>query len=202
MKFTGFLFFIGCDKTWIMWYMWLWWRCLQWNQLVLVKWLGVKVILLVWICCAKASIVHAVCCGCLLKRNVDVIWRTKLLLQKLSQKLSRCTDVARWADRFEKIPICQISTATSGPDSPRPPTEISLVGGCEFIFRFRFRASLREVVRVLRKGCQISWLLDCLSVEIFWKWFREVVQKSSLFAVTKNIVPRYCLLLLCHKMVR
>ena len=40
----------------------------------------------------------------------------------------------RWAGRFEKIPICQISTATSGPDSPSPPTEISLVGGCEFSF--------------------------------------------------------------------
>ena len=40
----------------------------------------------------------------------------------------------RWAGRFEKIPICQISTATSGLDSPSPPTEISLVGGCEFSF--------------------------------------------------------------------
>ena len=144
--------------------MWLWWWCLQGDHLVLVKWLrgGSNVACVNLLC--QISIVHAVCCGYLLKRNVDVIWRIKLRLQKLSQNLSRCTDVARWADRFEKIPICQISSATSGPDSPRPPTEISLVGGCEFIFRFQFRATAREVVRALRKGCQISWLLDCLSV--------------------------------------
>ena len=143
-----------------MWYMWLWWWCLQWNQLVLVKWLGVKVILLVWICCAKASIVHAVCCGCLLKRNVDVIWKTKPLLQKLSHNLSRCTDVARWADRFEKIPICQISTATSGPDSPSTPTEISLAGGR---MRIHFRIS-GEVLVVLRGGC---WKKSIISDKIW-----------------------------------
>ena len=129
----------------------------------------------------QISIVHVVCCGCFFKRNVDVIWRTKLLLQKLSQNLSRCTDVARWADRFEKIPICQISTATSGPDSPRPPTEISLVGGCEFIVRIQFRASAREVVRVLRKGCQISWLFVSVWVEIFSKWFLGKLSEKQYF---------------------
>ena len=43
------------------------------NHLVLVKWLrgGSNVSCLNLLC--QIYIVHAVCCGCLLKRNVDVI---------------------------------------------------------------------------------------------------------------------------------
>ena len=98
--------------------------------------------------------------------GLGLYWRPtyKIAEIQIFCPLPKCKQVdrrgPRWADRFEKIPICQISTATSGPDSPSPPTEISLAGGR---MRIHFRIS-GEVLVVLRGGC---WKKSIISDKIW-----------------------------------